>query len=210
MNASARHFLRDGFEGTSLDRVAADARVSKQAIYASFRDKEDLFNQVVRANLTGHVAAAVPPGADVRTVLEAVATGLSESLFTSRNLGLFRANVLAMQRMPELAAVIRDYRHIASREIADVIEGQAAQGRIDCSVARSMDLGTRLGGLAVEGTRFFLGHAPPSPRQRALRCAWRWTCSCTVSLRRPSAAEPRSTPRRRNRPTCRRLDPYCA
>lgn len=166
MSAAARHFLHDGFERTSLDRIAADAKVSKQAIYASFRDKEDLFDQVVRANLTGKLAAAVPGRADAHAALEAVAMSLSGSLFAPRNFGLFRANILAMQRMPGLSAAIRDYRRTASSEIACLLEALAVQGRIDGPAGQSMDLATRLGGLAVEGTRHFLGHPPPSPPQR--------------------------------------------
>ena len=138
MSAAARHFLHDGFERTSLDRIAADAKVSKQAIYASFRDKEDLFDQVVRANLTGKLAAAVPGRADAHAALEAVAMSLSGSLFAPRNFGLFRANILAMQRMPGLSAAIRDYRRTASSEIACLLEALAVQGRIDGPAGQSI------------------------------------------------------------------------
>jgi AcrR family transcriptional regulator len=36
-------FLQHGYAGTSMDRVAAEAGVSKQTIYSHFQDKEGLF-----------------------------------------------------------------------------------------------------------------------------------------------------------------------
>ncbi len=40
-------FLRHGYLGTSMDEVAAQARVSKQTVYKYFADKESLFTEIV-------------------------------------------------------------------------------------------------------------------------------------------------------------------
>jgi AcrR family transcriptional regulator len=40
-------FLRQGYEGTSMDRVAAVAKVSKITIYKHFEDKEGLFTSLI-------------------------------------------------------------------------------------------------------------------------------------------------------------------
>lgn len=40
-------FLQQGYEGTSMDRVAATARVSKITIYKHFQDKEGLFTALI-------------------------------------------------------------------------------------------------------------------------------------------------------------------
>ncbi len=40
-------FFRDGYAGTSMDRVASEAGVSKQTIYSHFHDKESLFKALV-------------------------------------------------------------------------------------------------------------------------------------------------------------------
>jgi len=40
-------FFRDGYAGTSMDRVAIEAGVSKQTIYSHFQDKEGLFKALV-------------------------------------------------------------------------------------------------------------------------------------------------------------------
>jgi TetR/AcrR family transcriptional regulator, mexJK operon transcriptional repressor len=41
-------FLRHGFEGTSMDGIAAAAGVSKMTVYRYFRSKEELFAGVIR------------------------------------------------------------------------------------------------------------------------------------------------------------------
>ena len=46
--AAVRLFLRDGYERTSVDAIAAEAGVSKRTIYNRYRDKENLFLSVLR------------------------------------------------------------------------------------------------------------------------------------------------------------------
>ena len=41
-------FLQQGYEGTSMDRVAAEAGVSKITIYKHFQDKEGLFVELIK------------------------------------------------------------------------------------------------------------------------------------------------------------------
>jgi TetR/AcrR family transcriptional repressor of mexJK operon len=48
--AAAGLFLEKGYLGTSMDDVAAAARVSKQTIYTHFANKEELFADLVLAN----------------------------------------------------------------------------------------------------------------------------------------------------------------
>jgi TetR/AcrR family transcriptional regulator, mexJK operon transcriptional repressor len=47
LEAARQEFLANGFLGTSMDRVAAIAAVSKQTVYKHFSDKEALFREVV-------------------------------------------------------------------------------------------------------------------------------------------------------------------
>jgi AcrR family transcriptional regulator len=46
--AAVRLFLRDGYERTSVDAIAAEAGVSKRTIYNRYGDKENLFLSVLR------------------------------------------------------------------------------------------------------------------------------------------------------------------
>ena len=43
VEAATTLFLENGYRGTSMDQIAAVARVSKQTVYKHFSDKEALF-----------------------------------------------------------------------------------------------------------------------------------------------------------------------
>lgn len=47
LQGSMQVFFRDGYAGTSMDRVAIEAGVSKQTIYSYFHDKESLFKALI-------------------------------------------------------------------------------------------------------------------------------------------------------------------
>lgn len=67
MEAATTLFLRNGYQGTSMDEVAALAAVSKQTVYKHFADKETLFREIV-LGVAGTVEA----------FLERVATTLAD------------------------------------------------------------------------------------------------------------------------------------
>lgn len=54
VDAARRVFLRQGFTGSSVDAIAAEAVVSKQTLYNHWGDKETLFRAVIRAAQSGH------------------------------------------------------------------------------------------------------------------------------------------------------------
>jgi AcrR family transcriptional regulator len=46
LESAERHFLDKGFEGTSINDVADDAKINKSLIYHHFKDKENLWKAV--------------------------------------------------------------------------------------------------------------------------------------------------------------------
>src|ERR1700675_4137539 len=50
LEAAARVFAEHGYHGASLDEVAAVAGFTKGAVYSNFKNKEDLFLALFRAN----------------------------------------------------------------------------------------------------------------------------------------------------------------
>lgn len=48
LQAAKALFAREGFAGVSIDRIAAEAGVSKLTVYSHFGDKESLFSESVR------------------------------------------------------------------------------------------------------------------------------------------------------------------
>jgi TetR/AcrR family transcriptional regulator, mexJK operon transcriptional repressor len=51
IDAASALFLRHGYQGTSMDEIAARAGVSKQTVYKNFPDKEGLFTEIVLGTL---------------------------------------------------------------------------------------------------------------------------------------------------------------
>lgn len=50
LDAAKRLFLQLGFDGVSMDQIAAEAGVSKLTVYSHFGDKDSLFAEAVRAH----------------------------------------------------------------------------------------------------------------------------------------------------------------
>src|SRR6267142_6788582 len=57
--AATSIFLRFGFRKTSMDDVARAAGVSRQGLYLSFANKEELFRRALAHSLRGQLAAAI-------------------------------------------------------------------------------------------------------------------------------------------------------
>jgi TetR/AcrR family transcriptional regulator, mexJK operon transcriptional repressor len=96
LDAATTLFLRGGYQGTSMDEVAALAGVSKQTIYKAFSDKERLFSEIVVSAVT---AAADPVHAEV---LELEDTGDIEA-----DLRAFARRLLARVMQPQLLLLRR-------------------------------------------------------------------------------------------------------
>lgn len=69
LDAARTIFAREGYGGTSIDRIADEAGFSKGAIYSNFKSKEDLFLAILEAptmaDLPGLIAAIeAAPGQD--------------------------------------------------------------------------------------------------------------------------------------------------
>src|SRR5215218_112564 len=73
IEAAMDEFIARGFAATRLDDVAKRAGVAKGTIYLHFKDKESMFEELIRTALVpliGRLAAPPPAGASVRSALE--------------------------------------------------------------------------------------------------------------------------------------------
>jgi AcrR family transcriptional regulator len=57
LDAAFATFVRFGYRKTSMDDVAREAGISRQALYAYFTDKEEMFREAMRHGLDGAMAA---------------------------------------------------------------------------------------------------------------------------------------------------------
>lgn len=62
LNGALQEFLARGYAGTSMDRVAATAGVSKPTVYNHFQDKEGLFRALVQKIARERFQLKFPPG----------------------------------------------------------------------------------------------------------------------------------------------------
>ncbi len=57
LNAAKRLFMERGYDGATVRDIAAAAGLSTGAVFASFSDKADLFNEVLLADMAVQIAA---------------------------------------------------------------------------------------------------------------------------------------------------------
>lgn len=99
-------FFAKGFNGATIEEIAAHANVSKVTIYKHFADKESLFEAVVRAQSLRMVAAfdiGGVTGADLEQRLNAFGVALLSFLFDAEHVSLDRILAQEFVQMPELA-----------------------------------------------------------------------------------------------------------
>src|SRR6266566_5199448 len=85
--AALDEFSARGFAAARLDDVARRAGVAKGTIYLYFRDKEALFQELVRAMvspLVGAITAAPLQDLPIRTVVELIADVFVNEIFGTR------------------------------------------------------------------------------------------------------------------------------
>jgi len=112
LSAALGVFLHSGYGGSTLDELAAAARVTKRTVYSYFGDKSELFAAMVR-----HLAAAVSLDAAYDTdTLETLAARIVSRVHSDELVGLHRLVIAESGRFPDLAVILHsrgDARHIA-------------------------------------------------------------------------------------------------
>lgn len=99
-------FLTDGYAGTSMDRAAAAAGVSKQTLYSHFQDKDGLFMALIervtleRTRLDDSLDHLK---GDPETMLRQVAALYLAKMADQEYLALLRVIIAESARFPELA-----------------------------------------------------------------------------------------------------------
>jgi AcrR family transcriptional regulator len=96
LEAAATLFLRNGYLGTSVDDIAALAHVSKQTVYTHFVDKEQLFAELIRGNISRADA-----------FIEAATAGLGETNALEHDLRAFARRHLRAVVQPEAVQLRR-------------------------------------------------------------------------------------------------------
>jgi AcrR family transcriptional regulator len=139
--AALEEFSARGFSAARLDDVAARAGVAKGTIYLYFRDKEVLFEELIRAVLSPVVGAlelALRDDRPVRPVAEAAIDIFVREIYGTRRKDVIRLVLSEGPRFPKLAEFY--YREVLAHIFAAVrtlLERAAARGDLrDAAVAQ--------------------------------------------------------------------------
>lgn len=136
IEAAMDEFIARGFEATRLDDVARRAGVAKGTIYLHFKDKEALFQELVRTALGPLIVRISNPpiGADAgsaRAAMEALVNTFAHDVIGTRRADIVRMIIAEGARFPALAEFY--YREVIAHGIAGMrklIEYGVARGEI--------------------------------------------------------------------------------
>src|SRR5512142_1460058 len=87
VEAAMEEFIARGFAATRLDDIASRAGVAKGTIYLHFKDKESMFEELIRTAivpLVGRLTAPLPAGGSVRDLIEAFAGNFLKEVIGTR------------------------------------------------------------------------------------------------------------------------------
>jgi AcrR family transcriptional regulator len=139
LSAALDEFSTRGFEAARLDDVARRAGVAKGTIYLYFRDKESLFQELIRAMLTPLVGTIEAMG-EAELPLTVLADHIVElfvrEVYETRRKDVIRLMISEGRRFPKLAEFY--YREVLSRIIAAVrslLRRAAARGEVPEALA---------------------------------------------------------------------------
>ncbi|MBE9003073.1 MULTISPECIES: TetR/AcrR family transcriptional regulator [unclassified Nostoc] len=109
LQGAMQEFLQNGYAGTSMDRVAVAAGVSKATVYSHFQDKEGLF-KVLLEQLTSKknnsIFGTEPIEGEPATILRQVATkALDQMLNDKEHSAFMRVLIGESGRFPELSQI---------------------------------------------------------------------------------------------------------
>lgn len=125
-------FARYGYQGTSIDRIASAAGVTKGALYYHFRDKEELLFEAVQdriAEFEQRVLGAVSPETDPAGALAEIAR-VCVHIATKNNLRRFILTLMveALDTNPRLSEAFRGILRRFRSYLAGIVRVGQEQG----------------------------------------------------------------------------------
>jgi AcrR family transcriptional regulator len=135
LDVATELFLTEGYGATSIEAVAARARISKRTFYHRFADKRALFDAVLRRIIEDLRSMAGTPlfqGETLEEVLQRLARLMIHAAVSPPALALYRLIVGEARRFPELASALAQEGSTAEviNGIASELEAAAIHGRV--------------------------------------------------------------------------------
>ncbi|MGH8152597.1 MAG: TetR/AcrR family transcriptional regulator [Rhodanobacteraceae bacterium] len=140
LEAAVRLFPENGFEGTSMDAVAAEAGVSKLTVYSHFGGKEALFVETVRCKCERLLPATiyeVDVHAPVRGQLFGIARAFFSLMMSESALGMHRTLVASSRQSPKLAKLFWEAGPVqVQAALAALLQKEVAARQLDIADTR--------------------------------------------------------------------------
>jgi AcrR family transcriptional regulator len=162
--AALDEFSAQGFAATRLDDVARRAGVAKGTIYLYFRDKEALFQELVRSLLTpvvGSIEALRDADIPMRVLASRLVDLFVDEIFGTQRRDVIRLMISEGRRFPKLAEFY--HREVLSRIMAAmraVLARAAARGEAPEALAEFPQLLAAPGIVAVVWSGLFDKYEP--------------------------------------------------
>ena len=153
--AGAREaFLRQGFDGASMNDVARAAGVSKGTLYVYFDSKERLFEALIRHDRRRQAEQLCqfdPRDHNVATVLERFACELVETMLQPAQVAHVRMVIGAVAKFPQIGRAFHEAGpEFAAARLSSYLCAQASGGLLkiaDCKLAAQQFLDLCISGL---------------------------------------------------------------
>jgi TetR/AcrR family transcriptional repressor of mexJK operon len=108
LDGAKRVFLRHGFIGAGVSKIAAEAHVSKRTLYQYFRSKEELFAEIIREvskRIDAPIAPASIDGHKPRATLRQLAQVTAEITVLGDGPAFYRMISAETPRFPQLGRI---------------------------------------------------------------------------------------------------------
>lgn len=175
LEAATTVFLRDGYDGASVDDIAREAGVVKRTIYNVFGDKETLFRETIHRAIeiaerfSADLVEETGRMQDAPTDVPHVARRLASAVLRGPVLPLRRLLVSEIRRFPDLAA---DYRRRAPEAVMSALASalqelaRAEQLRFDDADVAAEHFAFLIMGADMDRGMFDASHPPSESRVR--------------------------------------------
>lgn len=133
MNAAIELFTTNGYEGTSVDEIAARAGVSKQTVYSHYGCKETLFGLAVstKCKSSGMDAEDIDPAVPPEQMLPELARSFIELITSPEAVSVHAICTISADSHPELGKAYFERGPLATvRAVADYLAAQHRTGRL--------------------------------------------------------------------------------
>lgn len=166
-------FLGNGYEGSSMEAIAAEAGVSKLTLYSHFKDKEALFCEAVTTTCETRLPRRLfepDDGRSMEDVLLAIGRAFHALVNSPESIGLHRVMVAMATHNPELSRMFFD---VGPQRLLTDLEGLFAKAtglgllRTDEPARAAEHFCSLVKGIAH--FRLLIGYAPPPTPDEAER-----------------------------------------